>query len=257
MLLTTIITVVIALTFRSTTETQVTKLEEESQKALAAAEAALEKLLQQGSGTVTTGSISNIPAGFDYNAEFVTATATNEFSSPVVQQDQIYSLYLADYDPATNAFSNYYNGTITVYYNSTSGVNCNQFGIEASLVKGDPGSTSISRYVGDTGDIFNSFGSSSNSGSSVSGGQTIDGITYYCRISAITVSSADKPHLLVVRNISPNNYSTRFGFSGNTTLRTQGKTAESEASTTTGVTKKIQLFQSYPQLPAEFFVTQF
>jgi hypothetical protein len=40
-------------------------------------------------------------------------------------------------------------------------------------------------------------------------------------------------------------------------LPIQGKTVTSTANTTSGVTRKIELFQSYPQIPADFFITSF
>jgi len=49
MLLAAAITVVMTIAFTATTETQITKLEEDSQKAMAAAEAALEAAIQQKS----------------------------------------------------------------------------------------------------------------------------------------------------------------------------------------------------------------
>jgi hypothetical protein len=36
-----------------------------------------------------------------------------------------------------------------------------------------------------------------------------------------------------------------------------GRVITSEAKTSTGVTKKIELFQSNPQIPSDFFVTAF
>ena len=59
MLLAAAVTVVMTIAFNSTTETQITKLEEDSQKAMAAAEAALEAAIQQKSGTVA---LSSLPA---------------------------------------------------------------------------------------------------------------------------------------------------------------------------------------------------
>ena len=53
------VTVVMTIAFNSTTETQITKLEEDSQKAMAAAEAALEAAIQQKSGTVA---LNTLPA---------------------------------------------------------------------------------------------------------------------------------------------------------------------------------------------------
>jgi hypothetical protein len=82
---------------------------------------------------------------------------------------------------------------------------------------------------------------------------------------AATIPSADispDPSVMIARIIAPNN-----NFDGakleivNGTVDAewpaQGKTITSTASFgESQVTKKVQLFQSFPQLPAEFFVTQ-
>ena len=60
MLVATVLTVVLAVTFKSTSETQITKLEEQSQKALTAAEAGIEAALQQESGSVSIGSLPGL-----------------------------------------------------------------------------------------------------------------------------------------------------------------------------------------------------
>ena len=60
--------------------------------------------------------------------------------------------------------------------------------------------------------------------------------------------------ILIVRTIGA---STRVALEAQATLPAQGKYITSEAKTPSGVSKKVQLFQSYPQIPAEFFVTSF
>jgi hypothetical protein len=51
--------------------------------------------------------------------------------------------------------------------------------------------------------------------------------------------------------------SSKLFFSAPGNFPIQGKTVSSTATTTTGVSKKVTLFQSYPQIPAEFFTTSF
>jgi hypothetical protein len=53
--------------------------------------------------------------------------------------------------------------------------------------------------------------------------------------------------------------STKLFFSRSSDLPRQGRTIISEAksSTSTGVSKKVVLFQSYPQIPTDFFNTSF
>src|SRR3989344_5924041 len=117
MLVATLLTVVLAVTFKSTTETQLTKLEEESQKALSAAEAGVEAALQQGSGSVTigTGSLSSL-SGFSGEATVGSITDTN-FVSPLLQKDQQYTFYLSEYP----GFANPLTGVPLLLYFMTEG----------------------------------------------------------------------------------------------------------------------------------------
>ena len=51
---------------------------------------------------------------------------------------------------------------------------------------------------------------------------------------------------------------TKLFFSRSSDLPSQGRTVPSQAtSKSTGVSKKVVLFQSHPQIPAEFFTTAF
>ena len=51
--------------------------------------------------------------------------------------------------------------------------------------------------------------------------------------------------------------SSKLIFSRSSDFPIQGKVASSQVATKTGVSKKVVLFQSYPQIPAEFFTTTF
>jgi hypothetical protein len=245
MLLATVLTVVISISFKSTTESQITKLEEESQKALAAAEAGIEAALRTGSN-VAIGTLPNL-SEFSGNAELVDVTTIGtKFISPFVTNDQQYTFYLASY--SAGAFSTPYSGTVTVYYGD-SGTNCNTLAVEITTIAGS-GNTQV-KYIADTSGLT---GGSGNIGSATP--TTLDdGSTqtdFSCKTSAITVPADAK--VMVIRPIKTG---TRIGVQGNANLRPQGKTVVSEATSQTGVTKRVQLFQSFPQIPADFFVTSF
>lgn len=114
MLIATILTVVLAVTFKSTTETQLTKLEEESQKALSAAEAGVELALQQG--YIDIGALPEFSGkGIQGSAKISDLTDT-KFVSPLLKKDQQYSFYLSDYP----SFSQKFNGPIALYLDSES-----------------------------------------------------------------------------------------------------------------------------------------
>ena len=115
MLVATVLTVVLAVTFKSTSETQITKLEEQSQKALTAAEAGIELALQQELGSsVSIGSLPEFSgSGFSGDAK-VESIRDSKFVSPLLLRDQQYTFYLADYP----GFANPLNGYLAVYFQS-------------------------------------------------------------------------------------------------------------------------------------------
>jgi len=52
-------------------------------------------------------------------------------------------------------------------------------------------------------------------------------------------------------------YGTKIGLQSSGDLSPQGRSLNAETKAKSGVVKKVKLFQSYPQLPSEFFVTSF
>jgi len=237
MLLATIMTILLSVTFQSTTETQITKLEEESQKALAAAEAAIEAALQTGANvTIGEGTLSNI-SGFTGSATLDTTT-TNTFISPLITKDGSFTFYLGDYNPLTTPkVTGSTNEDIILCFDSSSGS-----AIEATLIK----TGEVKKYVSDpAGRIANDINPSS--GCSASGD-----FQYYITIPGSDILADGQ--LLLVRVLYS---SSKLLIRRNSDLPAQGKTINSEAKSVTGVSKKVTLFQSYPQIPAEFFSTSF
>src|SRR3989338_7828624 len=100
MLIATILTVVMSIAFQTTVDTQITKLEEENQKALAVAEAAVEASLNENANTsVGQGSLENI-TGFTGGATVSTLT-DNVFTTDRVDKNNQYTFYLTSYDLQT------------------------------------------------------------------------------------------------------------------------------------------------------------
>ena len=221
MLLATVMTIVLSVSFKSSTDTQVTKLEEESQKALAAAESAIEVALKNNS-TATLGSGSlNAISGFSGEATIDTTTST-QFTTPTIVKDGSYTFYLGEYNLATKTIGSSISQSIDVCFN-------NGTTVEITLVK----STGVKKY----------FTNGSVAGCPDKG----------VNIPAVDIST-DSKFLFVRVLYAP----TKLIFSG-ANLPAQGRTVTSEvkSSTSTGVSKKVVLFQSYPQIPGEFFTTAF
>jgi type II secretory pathway pseudopilin PulG len=222
MLLATVMTIVLSVSFKSSTDTQVTKLEEESQKALAAAESAIEVALKNNStATLGSGSLNSI-SGFSGEATIATTTS-NQFTTPTIVKDGSYTFYLGDYNLASKTIGNSINQSIDVCFN-------NGTTVEITLVK----TTGVKKYFA-------------------------NGSVVGCPDKGVNIPAADistdSKFLLVQVLYAP----TKLLFSSSANLPAQGRTVTSEvkSSTSTGVSKKVVLFQSYPQIPGEFFTTAF
>jgi len=254
MLLATTLTIALAVSFKSTTDTQVAKLEEDSQRALAAAEAGIEAAIRQGNVNLNT---LNLGIGISGVATIDTTSSKTSFITPLLQKDEQYTLYLTPYDRVTDTFGAgaYDGGAMTIYF----GQNNNCPTLELTVMSKD--GTYLEKKlvkeaspVCDAGIQGNSTYSVSNPGAS----DTVNGqaFSYKATIPSVDLTSGN---LLFIRVLhSSSNISTPIGIKvAQNALEIQGNTITSQATTATGVTKKVQLFQSGPQIPAEFFVTQF
>ncbi len=238
MILATILSIVIATSFSSMTETQLTKLEEEERKAFAAAEAVTEKALKEGSTTLSgIGEFSNYQA-----SATVDTTTSRNFITPLLQKDEQYTLYLSTPQGAPDnpnfqqLGSPYFSGNLYICFNNAA--------LELTLIKSD---NTVSHYaVNPSGSTIIQNALSANSGATNCPDTSFN--------NNYLLSSVSNTKLLLVRVIGG---SSKVGFHGTTDLRLQGKTIYSKATSPGGATKKIVLFQSYPQIPSDFFVTSF
>ncbi len=236
MVLATVMSVVLSITFQSVSETQISKLEEENQRALAAAEAALERALAENNTVILgQGNLGNF-ADFTGQASIEEVLADN-FTSPNVKKDESYSFYLGSYDKTTGTIGQSINSNLEICFQSGSP----NPAVEVTLIKAN----SIKKYVYDPSIRINN----ATNPSSICSNNSFN---YSLTVPSSDISTDSK--LLVVR---PFYNSTSFYFKSSVNLPVQGRTVVSQATTQTGVLKKIVLFQSHPQLPAGFFVTSF
>ena len=240
MLLATVVTVVMTIAFNSTTETQVAKLEEDSQKALAAAEAGIDSIIKQSVGTtVSLSSLGDFSTqGITGNAQVVAVTAPT-FVSPLLQKDEQYTFYLSDYPSLTNPWS----GDMDVHFLSEAG-QCPA--LEIVIVTN---TYAQQRYTYNTcATVINNATLASNTV------KQIDATQFQWKTPApLGIANG------LIAFVKVYGGKTRIGFANvlETSLPPQGKTVESEARTTSGVVKKVQLFQSFPQIPSHFMMTSF
>ena len=263
MVVATLLTVVLSLVFKSQTETQITHLEEQNQKALAAAEAAIDTALKQQSN-ISFGSNSNFLTNFQgYTGQATLSTnIKNTFVSPLLQPDEQYTYYLVTYDPAaapaSRLGSDYYTGGFTIYFGTTASTTCasrNTPALELTYISANPSAPpayTVTKRLAEpciTGKIV---GSPDISVTSLANSpEKVESISYYFKTSSLTAPANTK--LVIIRPLFS---STKIGVIG-TNLKPQGQYVTSSAQTPDGIEKKVQLFQSFPQIPAEFFLTSF
>lgn len=267
LLLATTLTVVMTVVFTSRTETKVTKLQQDADRSLVAAEAGIEaaiKNLPAGSTNVSfkdnslsLGGLSN--SGIDLANSNVTVdnATTSVFVSPIVQKDQQYTVFLAPYNNGVFGTSYYQSGgTLNLYYGSETS-QCDDQALELTFINpGIVGNTyNITRDIADTGGILVSSGTNAVQTPHTI---TLNGNDYsFNCVKPLTVpANAILLFVRVIGNPISNNVTTRVGID-DLLFPAQGKTYYSTARTTSGVTKKVKVFQSYPQIPAELFVTSY
>jgi len=248
MLLATALTIALAATYQSITETQITKLEEENQKALAAAEAGIEKALQlKQEGSFVSLGLSNLSGINTFQSSVqINNQGSNIFITPLLQKDEQYTFYLSEYNLQTKNFNG---NSLSQDINICFGTSHPTPALEITIIKSD---YTIKKYAinpNDSSIIENASNASSANPNSCPNSSFNSLYT----ISATDISTNSR--ILIVRIIS--NGSTKIGFKANNPFPPQGTTIISSARSNTGIEKKVKLFQSYPQIPSEFFVTSF
>jgi len=237
-----LITVGLSIAQLTSQEAKISKLEEESKKALAAAEAGLDNALKGNFNTFTLGS-----GGSQTSVNVSTSSVAKDyFITPLLRKDQQYTFYLSD-PPNLN---NNWNHELTFYFNSDPAAGCgNNDGAALELTLIYSNTNSIKRWLLEPCSRF-------------SGAQIITATAYgadfnnvgFAYTASLDLSSISQPRILIIRTLFAQ---TKIGFKGSQNLPAQGRTITSTANTESGVSNRIQLFQSYPQIPADFFVTTF
>lgn len=248
-----LLTVGLSITNITTQDSKVSKLEEDESKARAAAEAGIEAAVGQGNDQdVDIGQLFE-NANLSGNAVFSTEAAP-EFTTPLISKDAQYTFYLKGYDTAANAIlTGSFDDDITIERVMPSDPNycdgAQAFALEITAIDATPLTGGIvERYVIDECDLIES---------------DTNQYTFSDNDAFPTASLSPDPHLLIARAIAPSNAfdgaKIKFVNENGNNFPAQGRTITSTASVgddaEQNVTKKVRLFQSFPQIPAEFFVT--
>ena len=278
MVLGTLLVVAMTAIFQSSTNTQISGATQLSQTVLAASEAGLEKGLLDGTpGTFAELGISNL-TNIDLNNSRVEIAEPRytQFSTQRQDADSQYTFYLTDYDPVTALFGSPYALNFKVYYESRNQT-CDDIALEFTFVydQGNNGTYETAKRIADAGnkltvdntdDIFLAV-VAANDPTGV-----VDDYRFQCETSDISVSAFPNAKFVMIQNYLNG---TKLGFraSNSAQMPAQGKiitsTARAKATSgisvsgsptpvpQTGLTRVTQIFQSYPQIPAEFWTTSF
>lgn len=283
MLLAVVMTVIFSASFTNVTETKVTKLEEESQRALAAAEAAVEAMIAQsidfscsdcsfanvGIGSTALTALSGL-SGIDTEKSqvYFDKTQVDKYIVPtILQNGEQYTLYLADPpDFDTHAISDF-----IVYWGSMTG---SSPALEITIVNKDV-DRPVSRYLVDPAALITKDNTIApnyefiiTTTNSIPAGYLVEGdvatgekekvrfryqTTVHLDANSQDVAASVVRQYAFVRVLFANS---RLAFE-KTGLPAQGKTAVADVVTNAGVNKAVKFFRTYQQLPAEFFITTF
>ncbi len=225
-----------------------TQQQADSQKALSAAEAGIEQAIKNqtsAEGTFGTGgqavSYATTLQDISTSAPFLT-----NGGNQVSKNDAIY-VWLSPY--TSNFTQTWPNGDLKIYWGEDPNP-CNNAALEIAVISGSKATPSIARYVFDpcpSRQAANNFYPITSAGTT-----TISGKTLYYEVQAgITPNFPTISNGMLVR-IDPI-YSNAYIGAYGTNLPPQGTIYTSIATTSANITRKVQVFQGYPEIPAEFF----
>lgn len=261
-------TIVLTLSFRSQTDTQLTESKVQSAQMKEAAEAGIEigftlkqanisqTFAQAGFNAVELPGV-NLDKSTLYISDGSSAT---EFVTPLLTKDSMHTFYLGvltSVQPLTFDPINNYSSVLNVYYGSeiSNNADCDDIILEFTLISD---TDIVERYIADTGYVLISNYGMYNKGSKISP-STRGGSTFRC-LATLTGPWANTRYMftrLISADQANPNISTRLAYTSTGNLPVQGRKIRSEVWSTAGTLTIVEATQSYPQLPASFFVTSF
>lgn len=240
------LTIGLSVASRTITNLRNTREQASSQKALSAAEAGVEQAIKNSANVA-----GNLNSTTSYNTTIGQVDGTVRFllngSIEVPKNDAIY-VWLTPYSTTpANQWLNPWSGNLTIYWGDQSG-DCSNAALEISLISGNKTNPSMSRFGYDRCSARRSSNNFTNASTS---SQTISGRRFYYQVT-IPITNG-----LLLR-INPLYAGTYMGvWGGGTPLPNQGSIITSvgttDSSTTSVTSRKVTVFQGYPEIPAEFF----
>lgn len=243
-------TVGLSLASRTVTTLKTSTEEENSQRAFSAAEAGVERALQTGTGIAQENPIDATTAIKEVNIQAVSGTEFLVNGGSMNPQDDAVEIWLSDigasYDNPT--YDNPWTGSLSIHWGTlsdacSSDVNVNTTpAIQLAIITGSKASPRVGRYGFDPCEARRS---SNQFSAPETGVYSVSSRTFAYR-ATISVSSG-----LIVRAI-PLYANASIGARGTVSLPSQGRRIESVGKS--GDTqRKIQVFETPPLIPSEFF----
>lgn len=285
MVLGTLLIVGMTAIFQTSTQTQISGINQQSQITIAAAEAALEKALLTGSGgTFQELGLTNLAGiNLDQSVVEVNELPTNHFNTRKLEKDEQYTFYLSQYTPDYPYLDRQYSIGFRVFYESVSG-QCDDVALAFTLVydQNNDYVYETETFIADGGNkldptLTNPANTTDKDLYSCIAGDPgcdpglVDGYQYQCVTDMIDTDNYESAKILLVRNYFGR---TKLGFrtDGTSDFPPQGRSikaiARADVAVTpqgasptlpprSGLTRVAEIFQSYPQLPADLWATSF
>lgn len=242
------LTVSLAAVSRSVTNTKVTTEEENSQKALSAAEAGVEELAGNAS-LLATGSIKQLSNNSKFDAKATTLAVTNPFAvngGQLISKDDGADVWLSKYPDYTGQWS----GTLTIYWQQNADC-AKEAALEIVVLSGPSTNTpNLTRYTVDRCAASRTANNNFSAPTSTTANRNISGVVYN--------NSYNLPAAVAsgfIARVIPLYNDTKIGVGYVTsagTFPSQGNIITSAG--TSGSTKRtVQVVKGYPRVPIEFF----
>lgn len=237
------LTVGLSIASRTITNLRTSTEEANSQKALSAAEAGVEQSIKSNT-SIATQNLSN-NASYKTDVTSVLGTSFLMNGGNPIQQDNGADLWLSDYSSdSSKIYLNPWSGSLTVKWGTTSDP-CVSPAIEVIIMSGTKAAPRSNRYTFDacaTRSSSNHFSSQVTLLKTTINGKDL----YFQNTVPISVSSG------LIGRVIPIYQNGAVGIVGSVALPSQGSTI-----TSTGISgntqRKVNVFQGYPEIPAEFF----
>lgn len=248
------LTIGLSVASRTITNLRNTQEQASSQKALSAAEAGVEQAIKNSANVA--GSLNTTT---NYNTTISQVSGTTPFKlnggNVIPKNDAIYVWLTAYSTNPANLWQNPWTGNLTIYWGDNSGA-CNNAALEISLISGSKVSSTMTRYGIDpcsTGrSASNHFVTCPNNVNPIftCTSSSVAGSTFYYK-TTISITNG-----LLLR-INPLYAGAFMAVAGDHALPSQGSiitsTGTTDTNTNTSTTRKVTVFQGYPEIPAEFF----